>query len=381
MNDVIIVGAGPAGASLALRLARAGRQVMMLERSRFPRLKVCGDYLCKGAIEALAALEVADDVLGDAHPIRFVALHAFGAHARFPLPGSGAVSLPRALLDDRLLSAAQRAGAQLHRGAFVRAHMTNEHVSVVFRDEHGAECETATRVLVGADGAWSAVARSARLAGHRRSPGPWAIGGELHGQAGGDELSMYISSDAYYARNPLAPRTVNTMLVAPKPPHRDVAETIVDRLSGGKLRFEAARMQRIVAIGPLRYRAWRLARGRILLTGDAAELLDPFTGQGVAAALALSAPASAAVEDLLRGEPESLVERRYAARWRGIVGPRRMLTRLVHALIHNPWLRRRALRGMRRDTHAAHAIVAAVSGDWPVAGALPPCALLRLLAS
>ncbi|MBV8164873.1 MAG: hypothetical protein JOZ91_11480 [Candidatus Eremiobacteraeota bacterium] len=118
-----------------------------------------------------------------------------------------------------------------------------------------------------------------------------------------------------------------------------------------------------------------------MLTGDAAELLDPFTGQGVAAALALSAPASAAVEDLLRGEPESLVERRYAARWRGIVGPRRMLTRLVHALIHNPWLRRRALRGMRRDTHAAHAIVAAVSGDWPVAGALPPSALLRLLAS
>jgi len=284
-------------------------------------------------------------------------------------------------LDERLLAAAQRAGAQLQRGAFVRARSARGHVTVVYRDAHGAECEASTRVLVGADGAWSAVARNAGLARQRRSPGPWAIGGELHDHAGSDELTMYISSDAYYARNPLGPKTVNTMLVAPKPPRRDAAETLVDQLSGGKLRFESARMQRIVAIGPLRYRAHRVAKGRILLTGDAAELLDPFTGQGVAAALTLSAPAAAAVEDLLRGEPDSLVERRYAARWRSIVGPRRMLTRLVHALIHNPWLRRRALHGMRRDTRAAHAIVAAVSGDWPAAGTLPPAALLRLLAS
>jgi flavin-dependent dehydrogenase len=380
MLDVIVVGAGPAGSSLALRLARAGHDVMVLERSRFPRVKVCGDYLCKGALEALAAFEV-EGVLHGAHTIRSVSLHGFGEHARFELPGAAAASLPRATLDERLLAAALRAGAQLLRGSFVRATSGRGNVSVTYRDERGAECAAMTRVLVGADGAWSAVARDADLAQRRRPPGPWAVGGELYDLTGGDELSLYIGDEAYYARNPLAAQTVNTMLVAPTPPRAETAEAVVARLSGGRLHFDAARMQRIVAIGPLRYRAHRVAKGRTVLTGDAAELLDPFTGQGVATALALSVPASAAVKDLLRGEPEALVERRYTARWRSIVAPRRTLTRLIHALIHNSWLRRRALRGMRRDAGAAQAIVAAVSGDWPPAGMLAPSALLRLLAS
>jgi 2-polyprenyl-6-methoxyphenol hydroxylase-like FAD-dependent oxidoreductase len=353
---------------------------MMLERSRFPRVKVCGDYLCKGALEILEALDVGD-LLRGAHPIRRVSLHGFGEYASFKLPGNGAASLPRAALDERLLAAALRTGARLCRGSFVRASAVRGRMFVAYRDEHGADCEATTRVLVGADGAWSAVARDARLVQQRRPPGPWAVGGELHDQAGGDELSMYIGNGAYYARNPLAPSTVNTMLVSPRPARADSADAIVAHLSDGRLHFDAARMRRVVAIGPLRYRAARVAKGRILLTGDAAELLDPFTGQGVATALRLSAPAAAAVNDLLRGEPEALVERRYSASWRMVVAPRRALTRLIHTLIHHPWLRRRALRGIRRDAAAAQAIVAAVSGDWLKPGALAPSTLLRLLAS
>ena len=381
MGGVIVVGAGPAGASLALRLARAGHDVTLLERSQFPRVKVCGDYLCKAAIDALASLGVAADVLHGAQRIRSVALNGFGAQARFELPGEGAASLARALFDERLLSAALRAGARLCRGSFVRAKSVHRRLVVTYRDEHGAEVQTVTRVLAGADGAWSAVARDAGLAHGRRSPGPWAVGGELHDEAAGDELTMYASSDAYYARNPLGPRSVNTMLVAPAPARGDAADAIAARLSDGRVRFHASRMKKVVAIGPLRYRADRVAKGRIVLTGDAAELLDPFTGQGVATSLELSRPAARAVEELLRGEPEALVERRYTQSWRAIVWRRRALTRLVHALIHNPWLRRRALAGMRRDKDAAQAIVAAVSGDWPAGGALAPLALLRLLAS
>ena len=90
--------------------------------------------------------------------------------------------------------------------------------------------------------------------------------------------------------------------------------------------------------------------------------------------------AASAVNDLLRGQPEALVERRYTASWRAIVAPRRALTHLIHTLIHNSWLRRRVVRGIRRNANAAQAIVAAVSGHWPKQGALSPSALLRLLA-
>ncbi len=54
MHDVLIVGAGPAGSSLALRLARAGYDVALLDRSRFPRTKVCGDYLSAGGVRICA---------------------------------------------------------------------------------------------------------------------------------------------------------------------------------------------------------------------------------------------------------------------------------------------------------------------------------------
>ena len=56
--DVIVVGAGPAGSATALRLARAGASVTLVERARFPRRKVCGEYLNAGAVRALREHDV-----------------------------------------------------------------------------------------------------------------------------------------------------------------------------------------------------------------------------------------------------------------------------------------------------------------------------------
>ena len=380
-TDVMVIGAGPAGSSVALRLARAGHSVMMLERSAFPRTKVCGDYLCRGALDALRALGLAD-VLGGAHPIRSVVMSGFGAQARFTLTGGGAASLPRAVLDDRLLASARSAGVHVRRGAFIGVRGHRNAARVMYRNEHGHEREIESQVLVGADGAWSSVAlRTGMVRARSRPAGPWAVGGELEGLNAGEELSMYIGSGGYYARNPLGRDTVNTMLVAAYPQRGHAAEALVEDLTQGAFRFSAERLRRIVAIGPLGYRTNRVAKGRVILTGDAAELLDPFTGQGVATALALSVPAAAAVHDLLRGRHDWLVEREYATHWRSIVGPRRALTRLVRMLVRNRWLRERAVKRLRRDPDAASAIVASVSGDGPAELGLSAANLWRMLAS
>ncbi|HXW51670.1 MAG TPA: NAD(P)/FAD-dependent oxidoreductase [Candidatus Acidoferrales bacterium] len=379
MHDVIIVGAGPAGSTLALRLARMGYDAVLLDRSRFPRPKACGDYLCSGGVDALHELGVAERVLAGAHPIRRIALHGFGEHVRFDLPGDGARSLARDVLDARLLEAARAAGAQLVHGSFMQAQDGPRQMRVLFRDATGSEASLGARLLVGADGAWSAVAHRCGLARKSDRRGRWAVGGELNESSESEELEMYVARDGYYARNPLGSAAVNSMLVLPRPAPLSRADAFVTSLTCGALRFEAKKMKRVVAVGPLAYRAANVMRDRVLLTGDAAELLDPFTGQGVATALKLSAPSARATASLLAGVTPDRVAREYRSAWDAIVSPRRRLGALVRAIIRLGWLRKHALRGLRTDAELAHTLLAAVSDLVPARRALAPKVLWKLL--
>jgi flavin-dependent dehydrogenase len=381
MTDVAIVGAGPAGSSLGLALARAGYDVTLIERARFPRVKVCGDYLCPGAVASLAGLGIADEVLAGAQSIRSLSLNGFGAQVRMRIPGEGARSLPRSTFDQRILASAQSAGARVLRGVFLQAREEGSRLRIDFRDERGLAQTLTARMLVGADGAWSSVAQRAGMAPATRPRGNWAVGGLLRKDPAGEELEMHIGAAGYYARNPLTSNIVNTMLVQPVPSRGEQADSIVEQITAGARSFEHDKIEQPVAVGPLRYRAACVARGRILLTGDAAELLDPFTGQGVATAIALASPASAAVRALLDGERQDRVAGRYAAQWRSIVAPRRALTRLIEAVIRVGFLRQRALRNIRNDGRVAHALLAGVSDTARVHEALTPATLWRLLAS
>ncbi len=378
MKDVVIVGAGPAGSSAALRLARAGYDVTLLERSRFPRTKVCGDYLSAAGVSLLDELDIAGSVLAGAHPIRTIALHGFGEHLRVTLP-ERALALPRSTLDERLRQAALDAGAQLLHGSFLRAECEPRGMAIHVRKAEGSEVQMSARVLLGADGAWSSVAQRCGLSSRRRHAGRWAIGGHLRDQHASNELEMYIGTDGYYARNPLSATVTNSMLVLPKPVKPDQADAIVAHLSAGERRFEPEKIERTVAIGPLAYRASRIMRGRVLLTGDAAELLDPFIGQGVTTALVLSQPVASAVAALLAGDREACVDREYRASWRTIVAPRRVLGAFVSTVVRVDFIRQRALGRLRGDPSLLHQLLASVSGLTPAAAALAPSALWRLL--
>jgi flavin-dependent dehydrogenase len=380
MPDVVVVGAGPAGSSVALRLARAGCEVAILERSRFPRHKVCGDYLCSGAIRQLEELGVAGSVLIDANPIHAIALEGFGERVCLALPGEGAVSLPREVLDARLCEAALSAGAVLVGGSFLGAMVEPSGVRVRFRDSLGVERAMSARVLIGADGARSVVAQRCGLVGpQRRRAGRWAVGGRLRGQPGGTQLEMFVSRKGYYARNPLGKGFTNSMLVRARPPRPEDADALVAAISGGQRGFEPEKIERFVAIGPLSYRAAAIIRDNVLLTGDAAEFLDPFTGQGVASALTLSAHAATAARALLDGRPAASVARRYQAQFQGVVAPRRALGALVARLINVAVLRRRCLRSLQRDGSMLRQLVSSCAGITPPDEMLRPRTVWRLL--
>ena len=159
--DVIVVGAGPAGATTAFYLAQSGLDVLLLEKSRFPREKVCGDGLTPRAVKSLIGMGIS--VSEQDGWVRNKGLRVIGAGQRLELawpelssyPGFGLVRT-RHDLDEALARRAQQAGARLIEGITVtgpvRHERTGRITGVVARPDGGEDRRYSARVVVAADG-------------------------------------------------------------------------------------------------------------------------------------------------------------------------------------------------------------------------------------
>jgi len=160
--DVVVVGAGPSGSATAYYLAQAGLDVLLLEKSRFPREKVCGDGLTPRGVKALVAMGIS--VSEQDGWVRNKGLRVIGAGRRLELewpelssyPGYGLVR-PRTDLDQMLARRAEQAGARLIEGLTVTGPVLDDRTgritAVTARpDGAGEERTYAGRVIVAADG-------------------------------------------------------------------------------------------------------------------------------------------------------------------------------------------------------------------------------------
>ncbi|MDQ2872290.1 MAG: NAD(P)/FAD-dependent oxidoreductase, partial [Candidatus Eremiobacteraeota bacterium] len=306
MYDAIVVGAGPAGSACALRLARTGLNVVIVERSLFPRTKACGEYLNLGALAELDALGVADvSVAGE--PIHGIRLYGLGLAVELPLTVC-ARGFSRRSLDARLLQTAIDAGASMVHGRVEDVDCAGDGVRVTFRAASGVVEEVRARMLVGADGMESTVARKTGMTAPKKRRARFAVGGHFGGFASLDGfVEMYVDRDSYFAVNPLGGGEANIMVVV----HSDellgwrgniderLRQTAV-RLSAGRRTFSGVKqLDKRVAIGPLDHRTHRLTGKHRLLVGDAGEFVDPFTGQGVFLALSGARRAAEAIVAVL----------------------------------------------------------------------------------
>lgn len=360
MLSTLVAGAGPAGSTLALLLARAGTSVCIYDRSIFPRTKACGEYLSAGSVRLLHEIGVGTQLAAHARPVSGVRLHGHGVHATidFPQPGW---SLPRCVLDQTLLRAAREAGASVVRARVEDCSDRAADASLTVRFPDGSTAAAQSTVIIGADGMHSIVARKCGLVADRAHTGRFALGGHYGGFRKLDGyIDMFVDGDTYVAINPLTDTTANVMLVVG---HEELAHNAqrVDafaeeraRALAGDLLARASAESKRIAIGPLSYRARRLRSRHVLLIGDAAAFVDPFTGQGVYLAMRC---AQIAAECITSGDL-----RAYEARARREIAARERAAKRVGAFVHTPVLARAAAPMLRRGAWIFSPLVRRVVG-------------------
>lgn len=360
MLHALVAGAGPAGSTVALLLARARKTVCMYERSAFPRTKVCGEYLSPASVRMLHELGLAARLAPLARPVRGVRLHGHGVHVQIDFQEPG-WSLPRATLDDVLLHAALESGANVLRARAEDCADLDDRGSVTFRLADGSLSRADAEAIVGADGIHSLIARKCGLGGGKRRRARFALGGHYRGFQSLDEyIDMFVDGDTYVAINPLTGTSANVMLVVQEreiEDHRGDPETFAEdrarRLAGRIL--EGAELDgKRIAIGPLAYRARRIVGKHVLLVGDAACFVDPFTGQGVYLAMRC---AQIAAQCIISGDL-----RAYTDRANREIAARERAARRVSTLIGSPLLARASAALLRHRPAMLQPLVRRVTG-------------------
>jgi geranylgeranyl reductase family protein len=286
--DVIVVGAGPAGSSAARAAAEAGRRVLLLDRSAFPRYKTCGGGLIGPSLRALAgvpALPIRDDITRVAFSFRG------GRTTVREAAGPVIKTVLRSELDDRLVQAAVAAGAEFVAPCQVR-DLVQTPSSVALTTSMG---ELRARTVIAADGASGRASRTVGV-----ELGRVDLGLEV-------ELAAGPLASAWAGRIHLdwGPLPGSYGWVFPKGDILTVG-VIARRGAGEATRAYLRDLLRRQGLDGLpvirdsghltrcRTAASPLAAGRILAVGDAAGLLEPWTREGISFALRSGALAGAA---------------------------------------------------------------------------------------
>ncbi len=342
--DVAVIGAGPGGAMAARELARRCEQVLLLDKQVFPRAKVCGCCLGGAAVRVLEAVGLGELPARTGAPrLREFCVAAARQAARLPLFGGYAVS--RARLDHALVGEAVRTGARWLSAARATVSPRSGAVRTLHVSHAQGQFTVAARAVVVADGlAGTALAELPEFASrvtpgshigvcaivesHRVGPPAGTIW--MGCAAGGYVGLVRLEDGRLNVAGALAPGFLRDA-GGPGPAVRRI--------------FQSAGLDLPPALAGVRWRGTpeltrrrpTLARDRVFVVGDAASYVEPFTGEGMAWALA----GGAAVADLAaraarQWQPELDVE--WAHRHRAACAGRQQRCRWIAAALRRPAL-------------------------------------------
>ncbi len=363
--DVVVVGAGPAGAAAAITATARGLRVVCVDKAHFPRDKTCGDGLTANALRLLEQLGLSAADLAGAEPMfvrETVLVSPSSRRAHLPLPANGAHAavVSRRRLDAALVAVARRRGVDIREGCAIE-EVKQDARAVQLTLADGSVLDAAH--VIAADGHWSTVRRALDPYAPR-DLGEWHAVRQYFDGVDTDRLWVVFERDllpGYAWVFPLPGGRANVgygVLRRDGRSGRELKDLWPDLLARPVLRDVLgahARPAEPVRAWPIpaRYGPERLVRGRVLFAGDAAGVVDPMTGEGIAQAIEtgmLAAEAIATGTDYRRSVHRTLGRDLRFARLLQRVLRRPLGARAaIRAADLTPWTRRNFARWMWED--------------------------------
>jgi geranylgeranyl reductase family protein len=405
VHDVVVVGAGPAGSAAAIFLAQAGYDVALLEKARFPRDKACGDLVSAKGLSLLERLGCLDAVAQRAlTPIDGATVYLNGrefSRSKMPqvpgLPPHGH-AIPRVELDEILFRRAQHVGAATVEDCLVRGlDFDRQHVTVD-ATVSGRPQRFGGRVVVGADGAHSIVARAAGLT----MDDPRYTVPALRAYCTGlpvREAILYLEEEFFPGYAWIFPikddlSNVGVGMVKESLTRHGLTlngfyarfRTFIERLAAER----GARVSLTPSVGWV-IKTYGGARrnyfDRGLLIGDAGCFVDPISGEGTPLALETARIASETIDDAFRrGDCSADGLATYESRWRTRYDRDLRVADLMVSLARNRhltklWAQSFRLMGMTAagDPDYARTVGGIMAGLVPARDGLSPNVLLKSL--
>jgi flavin-dependent dehydrogenase len=390
--DALVIGAGPAGSASAALLAEAGWRVLAIDRATFPREKPCSEYMNPEAVRMLDRLGVTASLCSaGAAPLSGSSVTSpRGARLVGRFPEGRGLSIARRELDQALVGAARARGVEVLEGTSLeRLEKEGDRITgAVIRGRDGNLRRVRAPLTIGSDGLRSRVART--LGGqHLGWPARVAFVAHVAGVPDmEDRAEMHVSGQGYVGLNPIGGGVTNVALVVPQSRAALAAARVeayfmeeLDRFPGVRGRVHAQRIVREVLVtGPFAARARRATAPGALLVGDAADFFDPFTGEGICAALT-GAELVARALGSARGNDAAIdhglaVYRR--ARWRRFAG-KWAVERLIGYSMMVPGLFDHAVARIGRRRGMADTLVGVTGAVLPARAVLNPLFLARMV--
>lgn len=328
--DLIVAGGGPAGSAAAITAARSGAHVLLLEKDRFPRHKVCGEFVSSESLRLLHALLGGQPF--EALP-KISSARIFVNQKSLPIPVSPpARSISRYHLDKSLLAAAKTAGVEVREETAVRQVLPGKLFSVSI-----GESTLKARAVVNATGRWSHLTRF-KVAEKEK----W-IGLKAHFSEASppDSVDLYFFRGGYCGVQPVAAGAINACAMV----RADIANSLEHVFAMHSALWRRSRDWEqqfpTVSTSALYFRRPRTEDRGMLLAGDSAAFIDPFVGDGISLALHSGVLAGESLAPFFAGRaPLAEAHQRYGSAYRKHLAPALRNAARLRLLLSAPaWLR------------------------------------------
>ena len=332
MFDVTIVGGGPAGSSCAAFCANAGLRTLLLEREIFPREKVCGDCLNPACWPILRRLQLTERVRALAHGVldrvEFIAIGGRTLAVTLPGGDDAEIAVKRSLFDQLIMRRTRELGATICEGSTVTSLAASSAATENWTITAAGQTFE-SRALVAADGRNSTVARlcnllprgaKERIALQTHLPLPHDFG---------NRVVLQFRPEGYSGQAPVGAGELNLCLVSVPP-------KMTALRSWAEARFGISREHSWRTITPLTRAPIAAAHRSLFLVGDAARVVEPFTGEGIYYALASGELAANAIIAQHSGRDADETAAAYTAAHAKLYRGRLWINRLARAAVLSP---------------------------------------------